>query len=108
MLDAEIFDTKFTILGPGWIKTKIHNETLKAGSKAGQNLSKTKIKIANNEMDSMKDVIECVNWVIETPKSIVGGRNFSVVNDAWRENHLGEFLLNDLNAYKLRRFRNDY
>ena len=32
---------KFTILGPGWVKTKIHNQTLKAKSKAGLNYKKT-------------------------------------------------------------------
>jgi hypothetical protein len=101
-------DTKFTILGPGWIKTKIHNETLKAGVKAGENFSKTKLKIENDDMELMQNVVDCVNWVIQTPKSIVSGRNFSVVNDPWREEHLGEYLINDINAYKLRRYKNEY
>jgi NADP-dependent 3-hydroxy acid dehydrogenase YdfG len=108
LLDAEILDTKFTILGPGWIKTKIHNETLKAGVKAGENFSKTKLKIENDDMELMQNVVDCVNWVIQTPKSIVSGRNFSVVNDPWREEHLGEYLINDINAYKLRRYKNEY
>jgi NADP-dependent 3-hydroxy acid dehydrogenase YdfG len=108
LLDAEILDTKFTILGPGWIKTKIHNETLKAGVKAGENFSKTKLKIENDDMESMQNVVDCVNWVIQTPKSIVSGRNFSVVNDPWREEHLGKYLINDINAYKLRRYKNEY
>jgi NADP-dependent 3-hydroxy acid dehydrogenase YdfG len=108
LLDAEILDTKFTILGPGWIKTKIHNETLKAGVKAGENFLKTKSKIEKNDMESMQNVVDCVNWVIQTPKSIVSGRNFSVVNDPWREVHLGQYLLNDIHAYKLRRYKNEY
>jgi NADP-dependent 3-hydroxy acid dehydrogenase YdfG len=108
LLDAEILDTKFTILGPGWIKTKIHNETLKAGVKAGENFLKTKLKIENNDMESMQNVVDCINWVIQTPKSIVSGRNFSVVHDPWREIHLGEYLLNNINAYKLRRYKNEY
>ena len=28
LLDAEIIDTSFSIIGPGWVKTKIHNSTL--------------------------------------------------------------------------------
>ena len=35
LLDAEIEDTRFTIVGPGWVKTKIHEATLKAGGKGG-------------------------------------------------------------------------
>lgn len=108
LLDVEILDSKFTILGPGWIKTKIHNETLKAGIKAGENFIKTKIKIENDDMESMQSVVDCVNWVIQTPKSIVSGRNFSVVSDPWRKAHLGEFLINDINAYKLRRYKNEH
>ena len=30
LLDAEYEDTRFSILGPGWVKTKIHTEMLDA------------------------------------------------------------------------------
>jgi NAD(P)-dependent dehydrogenase (short-subunit alcohol dehydrogenase family) len=30
LLDAEVPDTRFAIVGPGWVKTKIHQATLKA------------------------------------------------------------------------------
>ena len=33
LLDAEIPDVNFVILGPGWVKTKIHQATLDAGQK---------------------------------------------------------------------------
>ena len=29
LLDHEMIDTKVVILGPGWVKTKMHQETLK-------------------------------------------------------------------------------
>ena len=41
LLDAEIHDTAFTILGPGWVNTKIHQSTLANKHKAGENYKKT-------------------------------------------------------------------
>ena len=32
LLDAEVPDTRFVILGTGWVKTKIHEATLRAGA----------------------------------------------------------------------------
>ena len=37
LLDAEVPDTRFAILGPGWVKTKIHEATLRVGAQAGAN-----------------------------------------------------------------------
>ena len=48
LLDAEIIDTTFSILGPGWVKTKIHDSTLKAGNAAGKNYEKTIQMLENN------------------------------------------------------------
>ena len=31
LLDAEVPDVKFVILGPGWVRTKIHDAVLQAG-----------------------------------------------------------------------------
>ena len=41
------------------------------------------------------------------PKSVVGGRNFSTVYDAWGVKELEEMLANDFDMYKLRRNGND-
>jgi len=45
--------------------------------------------------------------VISQPKEVVGGRNFSVVNDKWGESKLNKELLKNENMYKLRRFGNE-
>ena len=39
LLDAEK-DTKFTILGPGWVKTKIHKSTIDQPRSSGDNYKK--------------------------------------------------------------------
>ena len=107
LLDAEIQDTRFTILGPGWVKTKIHQSTLTAGNRAGDNFERTKRKLENNEFTPLEDVLKCCDWIIGAPRNIVSGRNFSVVFDAWGTDELDEKLTSDYNMYKLRRHRND-
>ena len=41
LIASENTDGKFFIIGPGFMKTKIHNQTLRAGKKAGTNFQKT-------------------------------------------------------------------
>jgi len=82
LLDAEHDDICFTILGPGWVKTKIHSETIRAGESSGKAGMETVRRLEANEFISMSQVIDCC-WLLHSPKSVVGGRNFSVVNDAW-------------------------
>src|SRR5947209_8464765 len=50
LLDAEVVDTRFAILGPGWVKTKIHQATLQAGAgRAGDNYQRTQRMLASDE-----------------------------------------------------------
>jgi short-subunit dehydrogenase len=109
LLDAEISDTRFTILGPGWVKTKIHQSTIEAGpSLAGTNYQKTLDKLSGTECNPISKVIECCDWVVNSSRSIVGGRNFSVVFDSWGSPSLDRQLTIDPDMYKLRRSGNSY
>jgi NAD(P)-dependent dehydrogenase (short-subunit alcohol dehydrogenase family) len=107
LLDAEISGVKFTIIGPGWVDTKIHQATIRAGSKAGDNYEKTIEKLVNKDWVSMQTVIDCCNWVIDSDRSVVGGRNISLVFDAWGEPTLDQILRDNPDMYKLRRSGND-
>ncbi len=107
LLDAEIPDTSFTIIGPGWVKTKIHESTLKAGAKAKSNYQKTLEKLGTNECTPMEKVLDCCDWIINEEHKVIGGRNFSVVFDQWSTSQLKTSLLEDPNMYKLRRHGND-
>ena len=107
LLDAEIPDARFVIVGPGWVKTKIHNATVKAGSLAGDNYERTNYKLQSDECTPMKDVLDCCDWLVDSPKQVISGRNFSVVFDMWSTEELSQKLKEDLNMYKLRRFGND-
>jgi len=108
LLDAEVPDTNFTILGPGWVKTKIHNATLEAGARAGSNYERTLEKLKSKELTPMEDVLDCCDWLVTSDRELVGGRNFSVVFDAWGEEKLNAKLKQDKDLYKLRRAGNDF
>jgi NAD(P)-dependent dehydrogenase (short-subunit alcohol dehydrogenase family) len=107
LLDAEISDTRFSIIGPGWVDTKIHRETMRAGVKAGDNYHKTIQKLDNKDgMTSIERIFECCNWMIDSPRDVVSGRNFSVVYDKWGGKELDAKLKADVHMYKLRRHKN--
>lgn len=108
LLDAELPDVKLTNLGPGWVRTKIHGEVLEAGSRAGENLSRTRDHIESGEWTPMESVLWCCDWVVAQPKEIVSGRNFSIAHDSWGESQLEDQLKNDSNMYKLRRSGNNW
>jgi short-subunit dehydrogenase len=111
LLDAENKDLKIFIVGPGWVKTKIHNKMLNTLDKDSQKYKEIKEFIENKKGTDMKDIFECIRWLEEQEKEIVGGRNFSVVNDGWkgeREEKLIKELKSDKNMYKLRRYKNEF
>lgn len=108
LLDAEILDVRFTILGPGWVKTKIHRETLRAGKRAGRNFKTTREKLADGSCTPMERVLDCCDWLTRTPKRLIGGRNFSVVYDRWGDKSLEKKLETEPHFYKLRRYGNEW
>lgn len=108
LLDSEISHAKFSIIGPGWVNTKIHNETLAAGEKnTAGNYTRTVERIKNNKWTSCSDVIDFIEWTIRQPKEIVGGRNFSVAHDDICNSNFIEKISNTPDMYKLRRFMNE-
>ena len=108
LLDAEIPDTCFVIIGPGWVKTKIHDSTLRAGVRAGTNYQRTIEKLASDECTPMDQVLDCCDWVVDAPRELISGRNFSVVFDMWGTEELTKRLAEESNMYKLRRYGNDW
>ena len=106
LLDAEIKDTAFTILGPGWVKTKIHQSTIDAKENAGKNFDKTLEMFESNKFFPMSDVVKCCEWIINSKKELVGGRNFSAVFDPWKSDEINKVAQN-IDNFKLRRFGNN-
>lgn len=107
LLDAEIPNVKFSIVGPGFVKTKIHEETIKAGEKkVGNNYSKILNTLQSEKCTPFSDVTLFLDWIISQPREVVSGRNFSVVYDDKDNNCFVDTLKNNADMYKLRRFMN--
>ena len=106
LLDAEIQDTGFIIIGPGWVKTKIHQATLKAGPRSGEAYNSTKKRLQTDAFTPMQQILECCDWIVHSDRRLVSGRNFSVANDRWGEAVLAEMLKRNIDMYKLRRSGN--
>jgi NAD(P)-dependent dehydrogenase (short-subunit alcohol dehydrogenase family) len=106
LLAAEIRDCRFSIVGPGWVNTKIHQATLSAGERAGDAYRRTRDKLTRNDWVPIERVVECCNWLVQAPGEVISGRNFSTAGDAWGDARLDELLRNDPDMYKLRRAGN--
>jgi NAD(P)-dependent dehydrogenase (short-subunit alcohol dehydrogenase family) len=110
LLDAESDDTSFFIIGPGIVRTKIHEQTLREPERSGRNFSKVvEFLDSKDPGTSHDDIYACLTWCTNAGKAVVGGRNLSLVHDAWRNggSGLARGLLQDGNLYKLRRFGNE-
>lgn len=108
LIHDETEDANAFIIGPGYTRTRIHDETLRAGrTAAGVNFEKTKEFLAdsNEPGTSFDDIYKHMVWCMRTGREVSGGRNFSTVHDPWRnpEKGLESKLLHDRNTFRLRR-----
>ncbi len=103
--------TKYTIIGPGWTNTKTHYVTLENSKKNSKKHVDVKNFLKNPSNGTpLIDIVQCIEWIDSQKINTVTGRNFSVVNDAWRgekKENLIKALDNDFNLYKLRRCGNN-
>ena len=104
LLDDETPDLNMFVIGPGFVRTKIHGETLAAEASPGGNRQKT-LDFLKTEGTSHGDIFACIEWCFAAGRAIVGGRNLSVVHDPWRGGGeaLKRALAADPNMFKMRR-----
>ena len=108
LLAAEVSNVKFVIIGPGWVKTKIHESILKNPIGAGDSFFKTVEKFETNDFTPMSRVVACCNRMVDGQTLAFSGRNFSVVSDQWDDAALERFLIGQPDMYKLRRAGNEH
>ena len=107
LISKETDDVGIFIIGPGWVKTKIHNSTMNAGlHDAGSNYHTTINRFKNNQFVDMQTVIDCINWFLKQPSDIISGRNYSVEFDPWGADEFIGILSSDEDIFKLRRYGN--
>jgi len=104
LLDDEEPQANPFIIGPGYVETRIHQETLDAGARAGSALQKT-LDFMTQPGTQMDEIYEHLKWCMAAGKSVAGGRNFSTVHDPWRDGgrDLAAALQGDGDALRLRR-----
>jgi NAD(P)-dependent dehydrogenase (short-subunit alcohol dehydrogenase family) len=109
LIDDEVPDLNAFIVGPGFLPTKIHEQTFANPEAAGANLEKTQrfYAAADGGLTS-DDLFDCINWCVRSGRDAVGGRNVAAVHDPWRRggDELAATLRQDLNLFKLRRAGN--
>ncbi|MEE8058849.1 MAG: SDR family oxidoreductase [Pseudomonadales bacterium] len=108
LLAAEIPDVNFINMGPGWVDTLIHQETIKAAENAGQAYAETQRRLLEKEFVPMDKVVESALTLLGGDADIYSGRNFSVASDQLDSGALQEALREDPEMYKLRRHKNEW
>jgi NAD(P)-dependent dehydrogenase (short-subunit alcohol dehydrogenase family) len=109
LLDDEVPDLNAFIIGPGFLPTKIHEQTFANPVGAGDNLDKTRnFHAAPGTAASYRDLYDCIGWCVAGGRPVAGGRNFSAAHDVWKADGVGlaDRLRYDVNMYKLRRAGN--
>lgn len=107
LLAAEMPNVRVSIVGPGWVRTKIHDQTLNAGDRAGDAYAHTMERLETGQFTAMEDILDCCDWILACPVEVVSGRNFSVASDPWGTDALAVALDGHPDLFKLRRFGND-
>ena len=93
-------------MGPGWVKTKIHEQSIRKELANLDSYKETKRRIIENDFVEMRKVVESILWILSSDKTVVGGRNFSTAHDPWGTEELNDMLISDKDTFKLRRFAN--
>lgn len=110
LLHAENEDLNCFIIGPGIVRTKIHSQTLGAGERAGTNLERIRGFLESSDPGvSHESIFDCLKWCVASGRDVVGGRNISLVDDAWqtRGSELAGALRQNPDAFRLRRHANE-
>jgi len=105
LIDDEASDANAFIIGPGYTRTRIHEETLRAGQvAAGSEYGKVRAYL-EEQGTSFDDIYEHMRWCMLKGREVAGGRNFSTVHDRWRDGGeaLASELRDSLDAFRLRR-----
>lgn len=96
-IDHESQDAKVFCLGPGYVKTKIHNATL-AANWPNERIAR------GDDGTPIERIYGCLKWCISQNKAVVGGRQICA-SDPWDQelNRMAITLLERPDMFKLRR-----
>lgn len=107
LLDSECDDLNPFIIGPSFVKTKIHEEILDNKENAGESFKKAAGYLERGNGTPMEDIFNCIEFCCEAGKEVVGGRNIAVAHDDWRADEFSNLLLESPAWGKMRRHTGD-
>jgi len=108
VMAEEFQDVTFVNIGPGWVKTKIHQQAMENPATPESSRKETERRLQEDDFVPMSKVVAMVLWVLNAPASVVTGRNFSAQHDPIENPQFEIGLASDSNLMKLRRFGNAY
>lgn len=100
LINSEEKNIKPIVIGPSYVKTKIHDQTL---SKE-ETKKRTQEYLNSGDGTPMKDIFDLIESCCKMKKSAVGGRNFSVKHDKWKDKGFEKQLINNPKWGKMRRY----
>lgn len=103
ILFAEFPNYNFISLGTGWIKSKIHKQTLDAGPLLSSNYLETVRRTKDDDFGNIQDIFRFIDWVSSQAPSITSGRNFSLQSAEWKNPELVSQISINPSLFKLRR-----
>jgi len=103
LLNLENKDLNAFIVGPGWVRTKVHDLILKNLDTSDERYQTTTEFLESKKGTNLEDIFRCIDLLCKKGKQVTGGRNFSVVYDDWGNEELFARLKLNPNLYKLRR-----
>lgn len=106
LLAAENPGLNVFIVGPGWTRTKTHEDIINEPAVSREKYEETMRFLASGAGTNLDDIYDCIRWLCRQGIAASSGRNFSVVHDCWGDDDLATQLRRDHNMYKLRRHGN--
>ncbi|MBB1332996.1 SDR family oxidoreductase [Pseudoalteromonas sp. SR44-5] len=107
VLAAEYPDLIFLNVGPGWVDTPIHQQTLHAKEIVPEAYKETARRYEENDFVSMQLVIDSLIFLLDNANSKFSGRNYSIASkEIFHEDFLES--LENPNIYKLRRLNKEH
>lgn len=102
VLAAENPSIKFSVIGPGWVDTKIHSKIISDPNCPVELANEYAIRKASGSFVSMEQVTDAIEWVRNSGAE-VSGRNISVAYDSYHSDEYIKLIRIDENFLKLRR-----
>jgi NAD(P)-dependent dehydrogenase (short-subunit alcohol dehydrogenase family) len=103
ILAAEFPNYVFLSVGTGWMKSRIHNQTLEAGTQAGEAYVETKKRLANDNFGKPSLLLDFIDWYLKCDNENISGRNIALQGDDWKAQDFISSLTSSIDSYKLRK-----